>query len=157
IEVSLSDKMRLNSELNNTDIDEDEMERYYNFLKSKFNNIVYMKILSDPIMLNEHKFIINKKNETIIKAIKEIESFKGQLAKETEKKELFESTIKEMKQEIFKLKESIDNTKHLNNSLLTQLDNEKNRANSFNEKINELKLKDYESMNFLERFKRLFR
>ncbi|HIC9498702.1 TPA: hypothetical protein ACXAI4_005182, partial [Klebsiella pneumoniae] len=104
-----------------------------------------------------HKFIINKKNETIIKAIKEIESFKGQLAKETEKKELFESTIKEMKQEIFKLKESIDNTKHLNNSLLTQLDNEKNRANSFNEKINELKLKDYESMNFLERFKRLFR
>ncbi|MCP6105678.1 hypothetical protein NL392_34575, partial [Klebsiella pneumoniae] len=79
IEVSLSDKMRLNSELNNTDIDEDEMERYYNFLKSKFNNIVYMKILSDPIMLNEHKFIINKKNETIIKAIKEIESFKGQL------------------------------------------------------------------------------
>lgn len=44
-----------------------------------------------------------------------------------------------MKQEIFKLKESIDNTKHLNNSLLTQLDNEKNRANSFNEKINELK------------------
>lgn len=149
--------MRLNSELNNTDIDEDEMERYYNFLKSKFNNIVYMKILSDPIMLNEHKFIINKKNETIIKAIKEIESFKGQLAKETEKKESFESTIKEMKQEIFKLKESIDNTKHLNNSLLTQLDNEKNRANSFNEKINELKLKDYESMNFLERFKRLFR
>jgi len=82
---------------------------------------------------------------------------KASWQKKLKKKELFESTIKEMKQEIFKLKESIDNTKHLNNSLLTQLDNEKNRANSFNEKINELKLKDYESMNFLERFKRLFR
>ncbi|STV04781.1 Uncharacterised protein [Klebsiella pneumoniae] len=67
IEVSLSDKMRLNSELNNTDIDEDEMERYYNFLKSKFNNIVYMKILSDPIMLNEHKFIINKKMKRLLR------------------------------------------------------------------------------------------
>ena len=55
-----------------------------------------MKILSDPKMLNEHKFIINKKNETIIKAIKEIESFKGQLAKETEKKESFESTITQL-------------------------------------------------------------
>lgn len=59
--------MRLNSELNNTDIDEDEMERYYNFLKSKFNNIVYMKILSDPIMLNEHKFIINKKMKRLLR------------------------------------------------------------------------------------------
>ncbi|MEX6231178.1 hypothetical protein AB6F57_07595 [Providencia hangzhouensis] len=148
IEVSLSDKMRLNSELNNTDIDEDEMERYYNFLKSKFNNIVYMKILSDPIMLNEHKFIINKKDDTIIKVIKEIESFKGKLAKEAAKQESFELTMKEMKQEVLKLKESIDNAKHLNNSLLTQL---------ANEKINNLKLKDYKNMNFLERFKRLFR
>nr|EIO2233551.1 hypothetical protein [Proteus mirabilis] len=94
------------------------------------------------------KFIINKKDDTIIKVIKEIESFKGKLAKEAAKKESFELTMKEMKQEVLKLKESIDNAKHLNNSLLTQL---------ANEKINNLKLKDYKNMNFLERFKRLFR
>lgn len=52
IEVTLTKKMIFLQEFQNKSYDSEDLEKYYNFLKSKFKDHVYGAILSDPIPAN---------------------------------------------------------------------------------------------------------
>lgn len=52
IEVTLTKKMIFLQEFQNKSYDSEDLEKYYNFLKSKFKDHVYGTILSDPIPAN---------------------------------------------------------------------------------------------------------
>ncbi|MCE9785539.1 hypothetical protein, partial [Shewanella algae] len=48
IEINITEKLRFKEELNKQPFDENDLERYYNFLKSIFSNKVYGRIVVDP-------------------------------------------------------------------------------------------------------------
>ncbi|WP_411751530.1 hypothetical protein [Serratia sp. (in: enterobacteria)] len=165
IEVRLSDKLRLRSEINNTDIDESDMERYYHLLHSKFSKVVYMKVLSNPVMLKEHNSILLEKNKEIFELNNKIIYCKNELENEISKNkvhnikiEKLEKSISVFKENIPRLKKFIDDGKTEKDKTLKALHEEKDINKSLEKKILHLESTnyEYENLSFIQRLKRLF-
>ncbi len=146
IEVSLGSKMRLRSELNNTDINDNEMERHYHFLHQKFSNVVYMKVLSDPIMPNVVRAFISATKREVTELKNTIQVYQDRLQTlSTQNKEYLEK-IDSLK------KKSASQYKTTHDSLDSAL--EKNRI--LEEKVQQLKKVDYTQLSLTEKIKKLF-
>lgn len=63
IEITLNEKMHFLKEQRDEPFDENDIENYFHFITSRFKNVVYGKILSDPVLRKYHeKKITNYKN-----------------------------------------------------------------------------------------------
>ncbi len=165
IEVQLSDKLRLRSEINNTDIDESDMERYYHLLHGKFSKVVYMKVLSNPVMFKEHKSILLEKNKDIFELNNKVIHYKNELENEINKNkahnikiEKLETSISVFKENLPRLKKFIDDGKTEKDKILRALYEEKDINKILEKKILHLESTnyEYENLSFIQRLKRLF-
>ncbi|EKN6001691.1 hypothetical protein ACR82P_002484 [Yersinia enterocolitica] len=156
IEVSLSDKMRLKSEINDTDIDESDMEKYYHFLQDKFSKVVYMKILSNPVMLKEHNEIVSFNEKEIGRFKNEISQFKSTLTRTSSENESNKVIINRFTEEIPKIKKLINDKQCENEAILNELNKERSTIKELKKKVEILELESYNRLNFLQRLKRLF-
>jgi hypothetical protein len=146
IEVSLGSKMRLWSELKNADINDNEMERHYHFLHQKFSNVVYMKILSDPIMPNEARVLISSIKKEVTELKNTIQNYQNRLqTQSTQNKEHLEK-IDSLE------KKNTTQYQTIHASLDSAL--EKNRI--LEEKVQQLKKVDYTQLSLTEKLKKLF-
>lgn len=163
IEVKLSDKLRLRSEINNTDIDESDMERYYHLLHGKFSKVVYMKVLSNPVMLKEHNYILLEKNKEIYDLKNGKNHYRNELEREINKNkshsikiDSLEENISILRENLPKLKEIIDIEKSKKDVVLNELNKEKEKNKNLEEQIAYLESVNYESLSFIQRLKKLF-
>lgn len=58
IEINITDKLRFREELNKRPFDENDLERYYQYLTRIFSNKVYGKVLADPSSDSYNKELI---------------------------------------------------------------------------------------------------
>lgn len=163
IEVKLTDKLRLRSEINNTDIDESDMEGYYHLLHSKFSKVVYMKVLSNPVMLKEHNSILLEKNKEIYDLKNGKNHYRNELEREINKNkshsiktDSLEENISILRENLPKLKEIIDIEKSKKDVVLNELNKEKEKNKNLEEQIAYLESVNYESLSFIQRLKKLF-
>lgn len=63
IEINITEKLRFKEELNKQSFDENDLERYYNFLKNIFINKVYGKIVVDPSSEAYNKRLISSEKQ----------------------------------------------------------------------------------------------
>lgn len=84
IEINITEKLRFKEELNKQPFDENDLERYYNFLKSIFSNKVYGKVVVDPSseVYNKRLLSSEKQNASKLKLSLESEARKANLLKQ---------------------------------------------------------------------------
>ena len=63
IEINITEKLRFKEELSKQTFDENDLERYYNFLTSIFSNKVYGKIVVDPSSGAYNKNLISSEKQ----------------------------------------------------------------------------------------------
>lgn len=81
IEINITKNLTFNKELNKQSFDENDLEQYYNFLKSVFSKKVYGKIVADPSSESYNKRLISseKLRNSKLKALLESEAEKSNL------------------------------------------------------------------------------
>jgi len=81
IEINITEKLRFKEELYKRPFDENDLERYYNFMTRIFSNKVYGKVIVDPSSESYNKkLILSEKNKSSkLKALLDSETEKSNL------------------------------------------------------------------------------
>lgn len=156
IEVSITDKLRLKAEMSNTNIDESTLEGYYKFLQSRFSNVVYMRVLSDPTMPEEYKQLIGSANETIAALKKTLSGQKAILDARIKEIEGYQHKLSVIENAAPRIKTLINEKTTENEAIKTQLVSHQQKITELEEQVTALELKRYDKLTFLERLRRLF-
>lgn len=130
IEVTLTKKMIFLKEFQNKSYDSEDLEKYYDFLKSKFKDHVYGNILSDPIPANYYVEELKLKQielNNIISINTELnesnESYKLELDKKQSLLNEFTTKINDLSRENYNLhnllKQNEESNKKLKNKIET--------------------------------------
>jgi len=118
VEINITEKLRFKEELNKQSFDENDLERYYKFLKKIFGNKVYGRILVDPSSETYNKKLISsEKNKNC--------RLKEQLNNESDKSILLRQELARSRDEVQLHKENM-NRQH------TQLSDCSKKLNEFN-------------------------
>lgn len=101
IEINITEKLRFKEELNKQSFDENNLERYYNFLTSIFSNKVYGKIIVDPSSeaYNKNLIFFEKQRSSKLKVL---------LDSEAEKSILLNQQLASSNNDIQRHKDSLD-------------------------------------------------
>lgn len=92
IEVNI-DSISIEKKFNTKNPTPDNLESYYNYLKSTFGRQVFGKILSNPVSVDYFKFVVNKKNSEIKNHQSELLTSEGSLQKSLTKIRKIESEL----------------------------------------------------------------
>ncbi|NQZ27965.1 MAG: hypothetical protein HRT55_16790 [Colwellia sp.] len=101
IEIYITEKLRFQKELSKQPFDENDLERYYNFLTGIFSKKVYGKVLVDPSSESYNKKLISYEQQKNIKT-------KKLLASEAEKSDLLNQKLIISNDGIRKYKDTLD-------------------------------------------------
>jgi hypothetical protein len=101
IEINITEKLRFKEELNKQSFDENDLERYYNFLKIVFSNKVYGKIIVDPSSEAYNKKLIYSERQ-------ESSKLKSLLESETEKSILLNQQLANSNNDLQRHKDILD-------------------------------------------------
>lgn len=142
IEVSISEKIFFSKEFRNQTYDSEDIEKYYNHLKTIFKNKVYGYIRSNPISVNYHDKKLRLKQEELSNSLSNITELEENHHIEKERILTQYSDIKNKLSNII-----------LDNNHLIELLKEKDELN----KELKNKLETIESMSFWQKLKGLFK
>lgn len=156
IEVPVSEKLRLKAEFNHSDIDESTMENYYKLLQRRFANIVFMKILSNPVMPAVYRARLSLANNEILQLRDEMKQHKATFESVVKENESFRLRIQLFEENLPKIKQLISDKTAEHESVKADVNKKQELISQLNEKITELEAKNYEQLSFLARLRRLF-
>lgn len=115
IEVTLTEKIQFLKDSRKNEIDENDLEGYYNFLRERFQDKVYAKILSDPempIYANNKYLALKKENEALRKDMESINLRSSDFVKE------IDNLKKQAENSGLSFKELLEENKRLKNKSL---------------------------------------